>query len=81
MKFTLKKIEIPTEETIEVESIQSWSVTWYRRYDIFSGSTTECKEFFFTEENAESFAKALRDAYKLLRHTSGTDVKVKKELI
>jgi hypothetical protein len=74
-----KKIEVPvSNETQIVESIQLWYVRWTSRYGNFSGETKKEIEAFPTESEANDFATALRNAFKLVRHTSDVEVIVER---
>ena len=79
MWFTKKKLTVPeTNDTIEIESIQLWKVQWTSRYGEFSGHTSQEFEAFTSEREANDFAESLRNAFKLIRHTSGNTVTVTK---
>jgi hypothetical protein len=73
-----KKLFAPTGDKRELKTIQTWTVRWYSRYGQFSGDIREECEVFISEEEANHFAEQLESAFKLLKHTSGTSVKVKK---
>jgi len=71
-----KKIAVPTGSTKELVAYESWTVRWKSRYDNYSYSTrTEC-EVFTSEEDANTFANALRAAFTLLRYKADNEVKV-----
>jgi hypothetical protein len=74
-----KKIFVPTGEKQELTVYEQWSVKWYSRYGEYSGSVTECCEFFTNELDARKLETALKEAFKLIRNTSGIEVRVKKE--
>mgnify|MGYP001591082313 CR=1 FL=1 len=77
--FTFKKIIAPvSNETTKIDAIQLWYVRWTSRYDKFAGSTRYEIEAFVSEQLANHFADALRNAFQLLRHTSDTMVIVEK---
>ncbi len=74
-----KWLRIPfSNETKEIKVAQTWEVRWQSRYGEYSGSVRPELESFLTEKEANDFAESLRAAYKLLRHTSGTEVSVAK---
>ncbi len=78
-KFLFKKTKTPVSNEIkEVDAVQLWIVNWYSRYDEYSVSVKKEYEAFISEDEANKFADSLRKAYKLLRHTSGTQVTVEK---
>lgn len=68
---------MPTGDNKEVEAVKTWIVEWTSRYGQFSGDTKQEYEVFTDEKVANEFADQLRAAFKFLRHTSGTNVKVK----
>lgn len=79
MKISFKWLTVPfTNKTKEVKSVQYWKVCWQSRYDSYSWGTSPEMEVFLSKEEAERFAESLRNAFKLIRHTSGNQVTVKK---
>ena len=72
-----KKLFIPTSEKQELQVYKTWAVRWTSRYDDYSGSTRCEMELFTTLESAEEFAHQLKDAFALIKHTSGDVVTVK----
>lgn len=77
--FWTKKIEVPASNEIkEVDAIQLWEVRWTSRHGGFSGDTKPEMEAFPSQIQAEEFAQALRNAFKLIKHTSGNNVTVVK---
>ena len=78
-KLFTKKIEVPeSNEVKEIEAVQLWYVRWWARHGEFAHNLKQVTEAFTSEEEAEEFAKSLRNAFKLLRHTSGDRVIVEK---
>jgi len=78
--WTYKKTTVPkTNETKEVDAVQLWIVKWLSRYDQYSSSTKTEFEAFTDENKANEFAQSLRNAFKLIRHTSDTNVIVYKQ--
>lgn len=73
-----KKLFAPSGEKKELTAIENWSVRWYSRHGSYSGDTRKECEFFTSKEDAEHFAEQLRDAYKLIKHTSDTSVSVER---
>ncbi len=73
-----KKLIIRNKETQELTAYERWSVKWQGRYGEYSSDTQNEMEFFTTKEDAERFATELREAFKLLKHTSNTKVVVNK---
>ena len=77
MKLTFKWLTAPfTNRTREVEAVQMWNVRWQSRNGKYYGNVQPELEAFPTEAQAQEFATALRNAFALLRHTSGTRVSV-----
>ncbi len=79
MNLFFKKTSVPvSNEMKEVDAVQLWQVTWWSRHGAYSSDLEKEFEVFTSEQEANDFANALRAAYKLLRHTSGTEVKMEK---
>jgi len=79
MRWFTKSIAIPeSNETKQVDSIQLWEVRWTSRYGSFNSDTRKEMEAFPTEKEARDFAMALRNAFRLIKHTSGNGVTVNK---
>lgn len=61
----------------EVDTIESWMVTWCSRYGSFTYPDPKNEAIVFTEkESAIEFAESLKEANKLLRNTVGINLKV-----
>lgn len=73
-----RKLFIPSGEQEEILVYESWIVKWESRKGQHSGDVDKEMEIFTSKEDAEKFAEQLRKAFKLIRHTSGTHVKVEK---
>jgi hypothetical protein len=74
-----KKIECPKSDTLEsLRAVQLTYVSWYKRTGRYYSDTEKCIEAFPSEDDAKKFAESLRCAFKLIRHTSLTEVKVYK---
>ena len=54
-----------------------WEVRWTSRHGEYSGNTQPQLECFTSIAAAEEFAVSLRNAFALVRHTSGTTITVK----
>lgn len=79
MKFFKKMIEAPvSNETQLIEAVQLWEVRWRSRHGQFHADTRPEMEAFPSEIEAQRFADALRNAFKLIRHSSGDAVSVQK---
>lgn len=75
-----KKILIPSGEQSELLAYESWSVRWTSRKGNYGFDTRPESEVFTSKEDANAFATALRDAFKLLKFSGDevTEVKVTK---
>lgn len=60
----------------EINTVKLYYVSWFSRYGKFCADTEKEIEAFTSLEDAEAFAKDLENAFKILRHTSGTEIKV-----
>ena len=75
--FTKKKLKVPTSNELKrVDAVKLWIVTWYSRNGQYSSDIVKEYEAFTSEEAATEFAESLKNAYALLRHTSGTGINV-----
>ena len=77
-KLFKRKKEIPTGQTIKVDVYEIWMVRWRSRSGLYHSDTKDTAEAFTNEQDARKFEKALKDAFKLIRHTSGTNITVEK---
>lgn len=71
----LKKLFFRDKDTT---SVDTWEVRWESRYGAWYRNVSPEVRVFVSREDAEEFAKALKDAFRLIRHTSGTLVVVAK---
>lgn len=79
MILNFKWLRVPfSNATKDVQSVQTWSVRWRSRHGQFHADTQPELECFQSLAEAEEFAKALRNAFALIRHTSGNTIIVKK---
>ena len=77
MTFRKKTIDVPCcNHTEPVPAVVLWYVRWYRRHGVFMHDVSVCVVAFPVKADATRFAEALRAAYALIRHTSGTEVSV-----
>lgn len=77
--IALKKKAVPeTNETVLVDAVQLWEVRWQSRHAGGHYDTQPEVEVFVSEEGAKAFATSLRNAFRLLRHTSRIEVTVEK---
>ena len=77
MKF-LKKLLIPNGEKEAVIAYESWIVRWQSRHGVYSKDVKPECEVFTSKEGAIKFANQLKEAFALIKHTSGTYIKVEK---
>jgi hypothetical protein len=76
-KWFTKKLVVPeNNETKEIDAVQLWEVRWISRHGSFHHDTRQQLEAFPEESEARAFAEALRNAFKLIRHTSQDRVSV-----
>jgi len=79
MNFLLKLLRVPaSNEKKFVKAVQLWEVRWTSRNGEYSHCTQPELECFTDEATAKSFAESLRNAFELIRHTSGNNVIVTK---
>ena len=76
-------VDIPSGETVELEALETWQVTWVLRKSSGLGlkhtNHEPVGQLFTNEADAEAFANALREAYVLVRNTiDPTAIEVKK---
>ena len=71
-----KKIFIPSGKKESVTSYESWVVRWRGRFGQFHGDTQDECEVFTTQEDAEKFATQLKEAFKLIKHSSGDKIEI-----
>lgn len=76
MRWFKKTIEAPSGESVELEGLHTWMVRWTSRHGQFQSETKPQVQAFTNLEDAEHFAKSLRDAFALIKHTSGNTVTV-----
>lgn len=72
MNWFTKKIIVPeSNATKEVDAIQLWEVRWVSLHTYIAEHTSERKELeaFPTEQEAQEFVTALRNAFALTRRT------------
>ena len=77
MKWFKKLIDAPSGETVQLEGIRTWTVRWTSKIGDYPYTTKRPEVQMFTNsEDANHFAQALRDAFKLIRHTAESEVTV-----
>lgn len=78
MKIVTKWLTVPaSNETREIEVAQLWEVRWKSRHGPYHSDVRPEVEAFPSRQAAEEFAESLRNAFDLVRHTSGTKVTVR----
>jgi hypothetical protein len=77
--MNLSKIFFRDKQEMSVDVWEAWEVRWTSRYGAFASDTKPEMKIFTTEEDANQFADALRDAFKLIKTTSGTGVSIIKQ--
>lgn len=60
-------VSVPSGETVELEGLETWQVTWIARYGEWQGNTSPVGKLFTNEEDARTFANALADAFELVK--------------
>ena len=79
LPWVKKKVAtLADSEDTTIEGVQLWLVRWTSRYDSWHADTQKEVEAFASKETANRFATDLRNAFKLIRHTSRTTVTVEK---
>ena len=74
----LKKLFFRSSAQTYVNEVQTWAVNWTARDGEYSHNRKPAMKIFTSETDAEAFASALRDAFKLIQHTSDTKVTIEK---
>lgn len=79
MNIFIRSLIVPrSNETKTIDVAQLWDVRWNSRHGEYSGDIRPQLECFTSEEAADAFAESLRNAFKLIRTTSGNNVFVTK---
>lgn len=83
MRFVSKLNELfGFVKTKDAEGAEIWTVSWRTTTSDFLGYISwgrRVYKAFLLKEDAEAFAKSLRDAHKLLQNDSDIDVTIKKQ--
>jgi hypothetical protein len=78
MKILTKWLTVPASNDVrEIEVAQLWYVRWQSRHGEYYDDTQKEMEAFPSRQAAEEFAESLRNAFALVRHTSGNKVTVR----
>ena len=79
MNIFTKHLTVPSSnDTRQAEVAQLWEVRWKSRHGEFSHDVQPEMECFLSEKEALKFKEALTDAFKLIRHTSGNWVDMRR---
>jgi len=74
----LFKMFFRDEAEMSVDVFETWEVRWDSRHGSYSSDTRPEVRSFPVREDANAFAKALKDAFNLIKHTSGRCISVSK---
>ena len=75
----LKWLRVPSShDTRLIEAVQLWEVRWESRSGKYLSDTQKEMEAFTSKQEAEAFATSLKNAFRLIRHTSGDSVSVRR---
>ena len=66
-------------EKKEAKGAEVWMVSWCARYGEYSDSWKRVAKAFLDKDDAETFAKSLRDAKELLQYTENIHIKIEKQ--
>lgn len=82
LKGVGKDVPVPSGETINLEGLQTWQVTWIKRMPGINVKYPEYApigQLFTNEDDAYAFKSALEDAYALVKNTADPQhIKVEK---
>lgn len=77
LKGVGKDVPVPSGETVNLEGLETWQVTWNRRYSSGLGARhtnhAPVGQLFTNRDDALAFKQALLDAYALVRNTIDPD--------
>jgi len=71
-----KWLSIPNGQKEQIKALETWTVEWTSRHGQYGTNTSQEFEVFLSRDDAEKFKTQLQEAFKLIRHTSDTYVKV-----
>jgi hypothetical protein len=80
MSIFTKQVTVPLsdDKLKTVDAVQLWTVRWDSRHGRYSTDTRPEVETFTSEGEARKFAGDLRNAFNLIKHSSGTDISIEK---
>lgn len=67
------------KETKKVECAKVWMVSWNARHGGFHGEYKRIAKAFLNKDDADLFAKSLKDAKHLLQYTESINIKVEEQ--
>ena len=74
VKYITSLFEV--KETKKVECAKVWVVSWLARWGNFHGERKRVAKAFLNKDDAEIFAKSLKDAKNLLQYTESINIKI-----
>lgn len=77
VKYITSLFEV--KKTKEVECAKVWVVSWLARWGEFSTERKRVAKAFLNKNDAEIFAKSLKDAKNLLQYTESINIKVEEQ--
>ena len=77
VKYITSLFEV--KETKKVECAKVWVVSWSARWGEFSGERKIVAKAFINKNDAETFAKSLKDAKNLLQYTESINLKIEEQ--
>ena len=77
--MNFKNIFFRNEQQMSVSVVDCWEVRWQSRYGKWDHEVRDEVRIFISHSEAISFEEALRDAFKLVKHTSGNQVSIEKQ--
>jgi len=74
----MPNLKSPKSEMRTAQTLESWTVRWISRDGIWNDHVREESRAFTSHEAAEEFRNRLKQAFKLIKHTSQSEVTVEK---
>jgi hypothetical protein len=75
-----RKIRIPTGDLQEIECIDTWIVSWWKRTGEYSYSWEKCYQAFANKDEAIKLKDELKAAFKLIGDTYNTEVSIERQI-
>lgn len=79
--FNKFKINIFKDGIKEIEGIDTWVVSWWRRYGEFRQDEEKCYQAFTSKEDAIALKESIEKAHKLIGNTYKTYVEITKSKV